>query len=394
MRVVVYLEERFVCDRDGNYYSVVFGDDYWARYLSVFSSVLVVARTELTSIECITEKHQLIRDKRISFASLPSYKGPLQFSIVFFWLLFSIFKCSRVDGVHILRLPGAIGGLALPFFLFSRRAFGVELVGDPYSVFANGGVGGRLSSVYQRIFTSLTRKACRSAAAVAYVTKYAMQAAYPTSSGAFTTHYSSIQLDSTLIVGSREIEQVSSDCSFSILMVGSMEQRYKGFDVMIRALRILCDNNFNVVVKIAGEGAYKAELELLVHKLGLSQHVFFLGLLSRSSVLSLMDEVDLFVMPSRTEGLPRALIEAMARGLPALGSNVGGIPELLHNDFIFESENYAQLASMIGALIGDIPRFSEMSKANIEVARAYEIDELRVRQRAFYQYLYNASAFQ
>lgn len=392
MQVVVYLEERFLRDCNGNHYSVVFGDDYWARYLSVYSSILVVARAELVSTSGLPDRHQAIRDMRISFASLPAYKGPLQFLVVFLPLLFSVLKCSRIDGVHILRLPGAIGSMALPFFLLFRRSFGVELVGDPFSVFANGGVSGRLSSVYQCVFTWLTRKACSNAAAVAYVTKQVMQKAYPVSHGAFTTHYSSIQLDSALIVSSREIRQVESDCSFTILMVGSMEQRYKGFDVMIRALRILRQSDFNVVVKIAGDGAYRAELESLAHELNVADYVFFLGLLSRESVLSLMDEVDLFVMPSRTEGLPRALIEAMARGLPALGSDVGGIPELLDDEYIFESENYENLAVMVESLINDGSLRVKMSKKNIEVARSYEIGELKVRQRAFYEYLSKVSA--
>ncbi|MDO8266610.1 MAG: glycosyltransferase family 4 protein [Moraxellaceae bacterium] len=392
MRCIVYLEERFLRDKEGNYYSVVFGDEYWARYLSVYSSLLVVARSVDISSGELTEHHQAIKDDRVSFATLPYYKGPQQFLIVFLSLLNAIRKCARIDGVHILRVPGVIASMALPFLIFSRRPFGVELVGDPYQVFESGGVGGFFSSFYKKVFTFLTRKACGRASAVAYVTRYAMQAAYPAADDAFTTHYSSIQLQSEMIVDSRAIECDISGRPFTIFMVGSMEQRYKGFDVMIRALQILSQSKSNVIVKIAGSGACQAELELLANQLGISQSVVFLGLISRASVLSTMDDVDLFVMPSRTEGLPRALIEAMARGLPALGSNVGGIPELLDSEFIFENGNYAQLAGMIDALIGNISLLSMMSSKNIVTARSYEIGELRVRQKKFYEYLYNVSA--
>ena len=390
MRCIVYLEERFLRDKEGHYYSVVFGDEYWARYLMVYDSVFVVARVESVSSDNLTAHHQIIEDERITFRYLPYYKGPIQFLRRITGLISALYRCVSEEGVHILRLPGAIGTMALPFLLVKRRHFGIELVGDPNSVFSSG-VGGFLSSVYKHIFTFLTRVACQKATAVAYVTKSVMQGAYPASSTAFMTYYSSIQLSSELIVTSRIIKPYTNEHPFTILMVGSMEQRYKGFDLMVEALHILRSGGRNVIVKIAGAGAYQQELEQLATRLDVSKYVFFLGMVSRSCVLSLMDEADLFVMPSRTEGLPRALIEAMARGLPAIGSDVGGIPELLEQKFIFKSGDYAQLAVMIDELMDDAVLMQSMSNSNISTARSYEISVLRARQHDFYTYLLDAN---
>ena len=78
---------------------------------------------------------------------------------------------------------------------------------------------------------------------------------------------------------------------------------------------------------VIGDGRYRAELEALAASLDLP--VRFTSQLKRPQVMAELDDANLFVLASRTEGLPRAVIEAMARGLPCVGTRVGGIPELL-----------------------------------------------------------------
>ena len=90
-------------------------------------------------------------------------------------------------------------------------------------------------------------------------------------------------------------------------------------------------------------------------------------------------------MPSRSEGLPRALLEAMAKGLPCIASNVGGIPELLSEQYLVEKDNAAQLASTILKLSQSIPLLSEASQRNLRIAREYEITILNQRRKTFYQ---------
>ena len=385
--LVVYLEERFQRSSEGTYYSNIFGGFFWCRYLEVYDFVYIVARAEPGKNEMPARLEWMITDARLKFVELPYYKGGLQFLMRFHKVLYTVFKSTRIRGVHILRLPGIVSNVALPFLLLRRKVFGVELVGDPQSVFSEGGVGGRFSKYYKYVFTIATRLACRYAKAVAYVTKYTMQRRYPASPRAYTTFYSSIDLPSELIVPGRLIGMYAEDRSFKLFMAGTMEQRYKGFDTMIRAMERIVASGYRANLVLAGDGDLKSELEQLVKTLGLSNSIVFLGKISREQVLREMDSADMFVIPSRTEGLPRVLIEAMARGLPSVGTNVGGIPELLASEYLVEREDYISLANLICRLIDDCVQRKNMSSDNILIAHGYEANALRKRRLAFYEYL-------
>ena len=103
-----------------------------------------------------------------------------------------------------------------------------------------------------------------------------------------------------------------------------------------------------------------------------------------NAVRAALDAADLFVMPSRTEGLPKAMIEAMARGLPCIGSRVGGIPELLEEEEMFRPDDPGNLAAKIAEVLGDPARMARLSRRNLEVARRYTADVLRTRRNEFY----------
>jgi glycosyltransferase involved in cell wall biosynthesis len=116
--------------------------------------------------------------------------------------------------------------------------------------------------------------------------------------------------------------------------------------------------------------------------------VSFLGQIPRGKpVIEQLDAADLFVLPSFTEGLPRSLIEAMARGLPCLASNVGGIPELLASEDLMPPGDVATLAAKIESVIRNSDRLQKMAYQNIQTAREYRADELNRRRVDFYKRL-------
>ena len=86
---------------------------------------------------------------------------------------------------------------------------------------------------------------------------------------------------------------------------------------------------------------------------------------------SALGRADLFVLPSLTEGLPRALLEAMARGLAAVGTAVGGIPELLPPDCLVPPRNAAALARLVREVMTKPDTLEAMAQRNQAVARMY-----------------------
>ena len=105
----------------------------------------------------------------------------------------------------------------------------------------------------------------------------------------------------------------------------------------------------------------------------------FCGSIPHKDVFNWLDEIDIYVQPSKVEGLPRAVIEAMSRGCCCIGTDVGGIPELIPEQFLCNSK---KLPSEISKMLKEINKNELIHSAerNIKEAKKYEKNELdRVR---------------
>jgi glycosyltransferase involved in cell wall biosynthesis len=151
--------------------------------------------------------------------------------------------------------------------------------------------------------------------------------------------------------------------SHVIATVGNLRP-VKGIDVLLRAAAIVCRSFPNAVFLVVGEPhghGYFDELKSLAGVLGLHNNVRFLGL--RKDPLSILKIADVFCLPSRTEGLSNALLEAMACGLPCVATKVGGNPELVkegQSGFLVPSEEPEAIAARIMDLLRDRELASSM----------------------------------
>jgi glycosyltransferase involved in cell wall biosynthesis len=126
----------------------------------------------------------------------------------------------------------------------------------------------------------------------------------------------------------------------------------------------------------------------LAKRLGVEDRTQFVPRLpSGEPVFDFLDSIDLFVMPSRAEGLPRALVEAMARGCPCIGSNIGGIPELLAPEDLVPPNNPEALAQKILEVTANPERMKAMSERNLARAKQFDPEVLRDARLAFYRYV-------
>jgi colanic acid/amylovoran biosynthesis glycosyltransferase len=105
----------------------------------------------------------------------------------------------------------------------------------------------------------------------------------------------------------------------------------KGIQHALAAVRSVLDRGFDLRYSVAGEGPYRPEIEAEIRRLGLSDRVTLLGMLSEAQIIRLNQEADVFVLPSigLGEAFPSAVIEAMASGLPVISSIIGATPEMI-----------------------------------------------------------------
>jgi len=111
-----------------------------------------------------------------------------------------------------------------------------------------------------------------------------------------------------------------------IVTVANLREE-KGHDTLIAAAGLLGERHPEVEFAFIGDGPRRAALVRQVNLRGLRKRVHFLG--ERDDIPAQLAAADVFVLPSRTEAFPNALLEAMASGLPVVASRVGGIPELI-----------------------------------------------------------------
>jgi len=138
-----------------------------------------------------------------------------------------------------------------------------------------------------------------------------------------------------------------------LLAVGRLMVQ-KGHDILVQAMPGIISRFPNVRAVICGDGPLRPQLQAQIDALNLSSHVTLLGM--RMDVAPLLAAADVFVLPSRWEGLPRALLEAMAAGLPSVATRVDGTQEVLthgEHGLLVPSEDPNELANSIIQLLED-----------------------------------------
>jgi glycosyltransferase involved in cell wall biosynthesis len=141
---------------------------------------------------------------------------------------------------------------------------------------------------------------------------------------------------------------------YDILFVGRLTKA-KGVDILLRAINILKEKyQKEIKAAIVGEGYLEEELKELVEELGIDEEVEFLGV--RRDIEKLMKSTQIFVLPSRWEGLPLTILEAMGSGAGIIAAKVGGIPEVIEHEkegILISPENPTTLARAITELLKD-----------------------------------------
>lgn len=393
MKVLVALQEHFWRDNDGLIYPETMYDyAFWSRYLDIFDEVKVFARV------ASARTYQNMDSKpangpKVSFYSLPNYHGPWEYIKVLMQLQQIAKDALRDTEACILRVPGEVGSILWKACQKQSRPFGLEVVGDPWDSLAPGSVKSILRPFARRLLRQQLMRQCHEAPITAYVTESKLQSRYPPSH--WSTYYSSIDLPKEYLASNQMIAQRSIRILnkpfppiWRLCHIGTLAQLYKAPDILIKAVAQVLKNGIHVELHIIGEGQFRKPMEVLCQNLGIDDKVYFLGKLPRDRTLfQKLDTYDMFILPSRQEGLPRALIEAMARGLPCIGSDVGGIPELLSSDWMVPPNNIDLLANKIIQMLNNPSKLASVCDHNVHIASLYTQEHLNEKRNLFYKRL-------
>ena len=184
----------------------------------------------------------------------------------------------------------------------------------------------------------------------------------------------------------------STSAPIKLVFCGRIGARKGAFD-LVQALTYLTDDQKAMTqLMMAGDGDLE-QGHSLSEQLHLSEQVTFLGWLSPQKRDQLLAHADIFILPSYNEGLPVAILEAMAWGLPIITTPIGGIPEVIipnQNGLLVEPGNVQQLSKAIQLLIEDPQLRRSLGEAARETAKSFDASTYGDRLATIYDVVLQA----
>jgi len=310
------------------------------RFARSFDAIEIVGRAFPAS----QARGLAVEGNGVRFTRLPNYRGAIGLLRSIPAIFRSLRKAVSQAEVIVLRFPGNIAIVALLICLTSRRRFTVEVVADPVEYFRKGASNHPLRTVSRFVHKFFTKYAAKNAEVVRYVTHKYLQEKYPPGRAEVAFGFTDVYLP----VKSCGLEQKIARDVPLLINVAMMHNSSKGHADLMQAVALLKREGVICRLQLIGDGRLRPELEKLAEALSISELVVFSGVVAPSEkVWRELGNADLFVLPSYQEGMPRSLLEALMLGIPALTSDVGGIPEVMVANLMLEAGNVSEIAAKI-----------------------------------------------
>lgn len=386
MDMVFVYEDKIAQDSNGNYYTgSAFSQAVFDRYLQVFDHITLLMRkadVDPDDTETLSRMNKL-NAERIDVVILPnltaSIKNYLSLKLRREFRKIVIANITP-DRAVIIRAPSSSGTIAAKHCRKIGKPYLAEAVGCPWDSLWNHSLRGKLLAA--RSWLQM-RFCMKHASHAVYVTDEFLQRRYPTRGK--SAPISDVELrpaDGAVL--EKRLEKIARHDGRTVIgTAAAVNVAFKGQRFVIEALaRLKAQGRTDFEYRLAG-GGDSSRLRALAEKRGVSDQVVFEGSLPHDRMFDWLDGLDLYIQPSTVEAMPRALIEAMSRGLPVLASEVGGIPELLGGCAVFPAKDTAAIADMLAALGKE--SMSAMARANFARAADFEKAKLEKRRFDFYR---------
>ena len=384
MKVVISGDE-YCYLKNGKHYLDDAGIILISRYLKAFDEVFFAIRTKtITEKEELDKYHNLVDDNRIKIIQIPFFQGPQEYLLLYNKVRVTALEALKGCDLAIFRLPSTTAFALWHTAIKLKIPYVTEIVFDCYDGYET--TNNLLYKILWKILHQWQVKACNNAIGVACVTEHYLQQRYfPLNKDAVISNYSTIELNPSFYYKSRVYPQ--KKC-FTIVHVANQVAyaSRKGHNELIKVGYEVNKLGYNVEVKFIGKDYFGGieRLRAFSRKLKIEDKICFTGFLSKSAMREVMINADIAILPTRAEGLPRVVIEAMALGLPCITSPVSGNPELVSKDLLIDYLDVRGMSLKVIDLIEHKQYYEKTSEDNFLRSRQYSSEVLNPRRTAFY----------
>ena len=359
-----------------------YGNAFWEKYLEFFSTIHIMGiklRSKSNKIGLIP-----ITNDKITVELIPENIHPkdLKYDGIIKRALDE--RIKKAEAI-ILKPDSRKGIMAIALAEKYKVPYMIEMTGDFYSHLRTQ--DNPLIRVYSHILYYQVHRAIRNCEFGLYVTKEYLQRIYPIK-GEQCGCSDVIIPDPSSEALSQRIKRINdsrkNNC-FKLGLVGGYRNKRKGIDTAIKALRLVATCKLELHILGSGTEEDRIRWYEYAEKNGVKDKLFFDGsLLSSSEVLSWYDSIDIIILPSRSEGLPRCIVEAQSRGCPCITSNVCGLPELVDISWTHDQGDYSRLADLIIEMTSDESQMKKAAETNFKRSKGYTKDLLEKTRRDFF----------
>lgn len=380
MKLLYISGYQFVEKSDGMYSLPAYGNNFWLKYLDIFESIRILG---------ITAKDYLaggslvkITDPRIDVSIIPSNIHPSDFKYDKVIKQILSEEISKAEAL-LIKPASRKGIMAIKL---------AEMFGKPYMVELTGDLRLTLSqhtSLLKRLYGPFLHwqitRAIKDAPFGLYVTERYLQTVYPITGKMCGITDSVIDsIDENVL--SKRLDKISKTKAENVQigLIGSYNGNRKGVDTALKALSVLGDRKYQLSILYNGAKEDREYWYKYAEKKGVNEQLYFPE--SRSSTAEVMewiDTQDIIILPSRSEGLPRCIVESMSRACPCITSNVCGMPELINNKWVHDPEDFRMLASLINSMCENKENLIEAAKENFNNSKRFLRSVLANKRNAF-----------
>ncbi len=344
---------------DGEYYDAgpLHYDPFYKEPLAVFDSVTVITRTKKVEGPPLPSWYP-VTGPGVRVHPIREFNSVLSLLFLLPHQLREVWKAVRQADVVWARLPSFTGWFCALAACLQKKPFGTTRVGI--------GTQGKLPRFMHplvRLWDRIGRIGMSRAAAESYVARFLADAYSKAPHEAFI--FSTVNMSDSDYRGP-ELRPSRNKQVFRLVTTVNLIEAKGVMDLLdaARILRDTWDRKFHL--RIVGEGPLRNRMETYLHEENLQDAVALEGYVGdRSSLLAMIDHADLYVFPSHTEGMPRSVIEACARAIPIVSTDLAGIRELVEPRWLVPPHEPERMADKI------IEAYNEYELARADGAHAY-----------------------